>query len=231
MARSDIVTKLALDEWASIVGMNPIHFNGMFNNTLYPNNDCTGPWFQFAYQHSDRVGIEDLAQAIQSAEQEIEAEVGYNLMPSWTIDERLPYPKSGNMGVINVLGTNARGVLKAIEARKGHMISGGVRTKTLLAANSAVVRTDVDGDGYAETATVVVPITTTDTNEVHLYYAGQGGVDIWEIRPIKVSINGGNATITFKSWQIPLAGQQGSLSSQPLDSELVGSYELSLIHI
>lgn len=225
MARSDVTTWLPLDDWATIMGANPLFFNGMFSNTLFPNNDCSGPWFQGSFQHSDRVGRDDLAQAIHEAEQEIAREVGYNLIPDWTLDERLPYPRAGQPAPWMGTGLNPNGYLKSVEALRGHLISGGIRAKELIQAGTAVVRTDLDGDGYAETATAVVPVTITNTNEIHLYYSGKSGADSWEIRPIKVAINGGFATITFKSWQIPAWGALEALNVQPLDADLAGSYE------
>lgn len=226
MARSDIRTWLSLDEFAQILGVNPLTFNQLtypFNN----NTICGEIFFSDSWQHSDRVGRNDIAYAIQQAEQDISREVGFNLLPDWTLEERLAYPRPA-VAELYGTGVNPRWDLKSVEALRGHLISGGVRTKTLLNAGNAITRADVDSDGYAETCTVQVPITTTDANEVHLYYPAQNGDDGWEIRPIKVSISNLVATITFKAWQIVAANQMDSFAALPLDANSANSYETTV---
>ncbi len=228
MARADIKTWLSLDEWGKILGINPLSLNQLFSTNLFPNNNCEGVFFSEAFNNSDRVSRYDLALAIQAAEQEISQEVGFNLLPDWTYDERLAYPRPGQPGFFGAWGTNPQGYYKTVEALRGKLISGGVKAKTLIQAGATVTRTDVDVDNYAETATVIVATTLTDINEIHAYYPAQSGSDLWEIRPISVAISGGFATITFKSWQISAANQQGSLDPQPMDAALPASYETTV---
>src|SRR3990172_2420119 len=73
-------TWLSEFEWAQIVGLNPIHFAGLAS-TLFGNNVCGEGFFEHSWQHSDRVGREDIRMAIKQAEMQIAAEVGDNLMP------------------------------------------------------------------------------------------------------------------------------------------------------
>lgn len=229
MARSEFITKLPLDRWGQIMGVSPLALNQLYSDTLFQNTTCGDVWYQDSWQHSDRVGRNDLAQAIQAAEQEIERELGYNLIPEWTVDERLEYPKPGQPGAFNVSGNNPRGMYKSVEARKGWVISGGFRAKTLIQAGAAVVRTDADVDGYAETCTVTVPTTLTDTNEIRVYYPAKSGEDAWEIKPLtSVAISGGNAVVTFKSWQIAAANHMDALDAQPLDADNAASYETTV---
>lgn len=228
MARADILTWLPLDRFAQIIGLNPFHFNQLSSATYFKNNTCGEVWFQYSWQHSDRVGREDIAMAIQAAEQEISAEVGFNLIPDWTTEERLGYTQPAIPGVYNLYGMNPRGMLKSVEAKRGWLISGGIKTKTLISAGAAIVRSDVDGDGYSETCTVTAAVTITDINQVRIYYPGHSGEDIWEIRPIKVAISGGNATITFKSWQVVKATLQEYLNANAIDGDAAASYETTV---
>lgn len=227
MARSEFKTWLGLDEWAQIMGIDGILFNGMSSPSLHKNIVCGDVFFQHDWQHSDRIGRDTIAMAIQQAEQEISREVGYNLMPEWITEERLDYPRPAFPELYGV-GVNVRWMAKSVEALKGHIISGGVRAKSVIQLVAPVVRADIDGDGYAENAVVTVPITITNTNEVHIYYSGYGGSDDWEIKPIKVSISGGFATITFKSWQIPVGTQMEQINIQPLNADLAASYETTV---
>lgn len=228
MARAEVVTWLSLDRWATIMGISPLSFNQLNSPTLYRNTTCGDVFFQNSWMHSDRVGRDDVARAIQEAEQEIAQEVGYGLLPDWTYAERLPYPRPGQPGVFNIWGTNPQGYFKSIEALRGHIISGGIKAKSLVQAGVTFVRTDADVDGYAETCTALVPTTLTDAGEIHLYYPAQNGDDAWEIRPIKVNISGGIATIIFKSWQVAAANQMDALDAQPLDADIPGSYETTV---
>lgn len=226
MARSNFRTWLALDEFAQILGLDPLGFNGLVSPTLQRNNVCGDVTFQYDWQHSDRLGRDTMAIAIQQAEQEMALQAGYNLMPDWTYKERLSYPRPAFTELYGV-GINARWQMKSIEASKGHMLYGGFRAKSLI-QNAGIARSDLDGDGYSETCTVVIGTTITDPNEIRVFYPNQNGDDGWEIRPIKVSISGGFATITFKSWQIPLASQMDKLDIQPLDADNVANYEITV---
>jgi hypothetical protein len=227
MARADTYTWLPLDEWAQIIGINPVHFNGLDSN-LFQNNVCGEIFFQYDYQHSDRIGRDTIARAIRDAELEMAAEAGFNLLPDWTTEERLTYPLPGVPGVYNVNGLNPRGLLNSMELRKGWVISGGVKTKTTIQAGALIVRSDQDGDGYAETCTVTVPTTITDANEIRVYYPAKDGSDVWEIRPITVALSGGNAIIRFKAWQVAAANQMDRLNAAPLDADAAASYETAV---
>jgi hypothetical protein len=225
MARADVKTWLSLDDFARIIGISPLNFNGLYSPSLQNNNVCGETFFQYSWQHSDRIGREDIAFAIQQAEQEISREAGFNLMPDWTREERLQYPRPGNPEAYNFAGLNVRFQMKSVEANKGLMISGGVRAKSLIQAGAAIVRTDEDTDGYAETCTVTVATSVTDQSEIRAYYPAKDGDDSWEIRPIKVSLSGGNAVIVFKSWQVAAANKMDAIDAEPLDADDATSYE------
>jgi hypothetical protein len=205
-----------------------LHFNQLYSPTLNHNNVCGEVFFQYSWQHSDRIGREEISMAIQAAEQEISAEAGFNLMPDWTIEERLQYPQPFVPGVYNVNGLNPRGMLNSVELPRGHIISGGIRVATLIQANAAIVRADADGDGYAEFCTVTVPTTVVTADEIHAFYPGMFGDETWEIRPIKVVLTGGNAVITFKSWQVAIHTAFDDLNAATLDADLAASYEVTV---
>lgn len=227
MARSDVQTWLPLDRWAEIIGLNPLHWNQLVSARLLQGTVCGDVFFTYAWQHSDRLGRDDIAVAIQAAEQEIAAEVGYNLLPDWTLEERLGYPVPAVPGVYGN-GLNPRGQMKSVELRRGHVISGGVKTKSVIQAGAAIVRTDPDVDNYQELCTVTVPTSVTDINEIHAYYPAKNGADGWEIRPISVTLSGGNAIIQFKVWQIVAANQLDAINAQPLEAEGPNTYETTV---
>ena len=219
MARAETKTWLSLDRWAEIVGINPIHFNQLAS-TNFPDL-CGQPWYQHDWQDADRAGREAIAQAIRDAERRIAKYLGYNLLPDWH-DEIVMTPRPASP---ELYGTtyNPRYARKSVTASKNHLISGGVRASALIEAGAAIVRTDADGDGYSELCTVLVTTDVTDC-EVHVYYPGESGSALWEIRPIKISSTGGVATLTFKSWQIVDPDKQSILNPEPLTDSVDANY-------
>jgi len=213
-----------LDRWFQIMGINPLHANQLFHPSL-TNNTCGDVWFQHEWQHSDRVGRDAVAMAIQAAEAEISAEAGYNLMPDWVAQERLNFPRPAVPEAYGVGSYNQRWQNKSIELRKAHIISGGVKTKTLIEAGATFERQDLDTDTFQETCKVTVATTVTDENEIRVFYPGKEGKDIWEIRPIAVTISGGNAVITFKVWQIVAANQMETIDPEAIDATDDHNYE------
>lgn len=202
MARADTRTKLALDTYARIMGVHPLHFNGV--TTANPDTQpsvCAGTWLQHAWQDADRIGREELAQAIQDAERDIEEFLHARLMPTWEIDEWQPTVRPNDKNLVNLSVSDIRGFRQSAEMRWKHFITGGIEARTVIQAGSAIVYTDPDGDGYSELATVTAtPVTITDPCEIYIYYPGKAGADEWEIRPVDVTINtgAGTATITFR---------------------------------
>lgn len=227
MARANVRTWLSLDRFAQIIGLNPLYFNQLSYPSIFPNNVCGDIFFQEDYQHSDRVGRETIAMSIQQAELEISQEAGYNLVPDWTVGERLAYPHPDRPGAYgNTLNPSL--LNKSVELRKAHIISGGIQSKTLIEAGASVTRQDDDTDGYAETCVVTVNVSITDAQEIRAYYPAKRGSDAWEIRPITVEISGGVANIQFKAWQIAAANKMEALNAEPLDATKAASYETTI---
>ena len=221
MARAKTVTKLPLDSFAEILGINPIHFNGMYSDVT--RSDCGQPYFQFAYQDAHKIAREDLARAISTAERRIENYIGYNLIPDWNQElRRTTRPASPELYGTALTPRLSR---KSISTSKGYLISGGQRATTLITAGVAVVRTDEDSDTYFETMTAAVTTAVADY-EIRAFYPGKSGAKEWEIRPIEVSSTGGVATIVFKSWQLVDPDLQSQLSpdASGIDGDAAASY-------
>ncbi len=206
MARTTTRTQLPLDRWAEILGVDPLHFNQV-SSTVRPNSSCSSPWKQYAWQESDRVGREDVAQAIQQAEDTIIRELGYNLIPTWEVDERLPTVRPGIPELLNQSGLDLRGFAAGVQTQWGHFVSGGIEAKSLIEAGVAVNFSDEDGDLYEETATIITATDTdadgnsvTDESEVAVYFPGTSAADEWEIRPLRTVVIAGG-TITIRMWR------------------------------
>jgi hypothetical protein len=202
MARSSIITKLSLDRWAQICGLDLRHFNQITIDQR-PVTTCSNVWLQSAWQGNDQVSREDVALAIQQSEETIERYLGYHLLPSWDSDEKVETPQPGDRSLLYRQSLNIRGFPLHVQTQWGHFISGGIEDKTLIEAGAAIVYSDEDGDGYDETATITSPTTLTDAEEIAVYFPGESGLDEWEIRPFKnITFVGGNVIIVLHRHQL-----------------------------
>ena len=200
MARSDVVTKLPLDQWARIMGLHPFHFNQVQIAAL-ANTICEQAWFTHEWQDSDRVGRDAIAEAIAMAEANMEQQLNFRLAPSWERDEWRPTVRPIRPEFVNLSATNVRGFRGSVQGAWGNAIAGGIEAKTLIAASAAIVWSNttgvLDDTAYKEPGTVTVN-TAVDPCEIALYYPGKSGDSAWEIRPINAVVVAGVATITFR---------------------------------
>lgn len=210
MARAEEVTLLSLDRYARILGVNPAHFNGLGtgdSDVPMPfEASCEDIWFQHDWQNSDRVGRDDLARHIRTAEDDIAAELDFYPAPFWIEKEVHEYPRGFRRDAYDH-GLNPRWQRKSIIPKWGKLIEAGRRAVTLLAlpteAGGTLVYSDEDGDGYEETATISIVTTETNACEIKVYFPGESGDPEFEIRdPRSVNVSGGTATIVFFSWQL-----------------------------
>ncbi len=210
MARGNARTILSLDRYARILGVNPAHFNqlgtGDDDVPMPFEARCKDVWFQHDWQNSDRVGRDDLARQIETAEEDIASSLGFWPGPVWIEKEVHPFPRHFYRDVYDS-GLNVRWQRKSIQPRWSKLIEAGRRAVTFIAnaeeLGGELTYSDEDGDGYEETATITVPTTETQPCEIKAYWPDEDGDPEFEIRdPRSVSIVGGTATLVFFSWQL-----------------------------
>jgi hypothetical protein len=233
MARASTRTLLPLDRFAALLGWNPIHFNQVLTAAM-PQTICGNPTKQYAWQESNAVGREDLAFAIAEAERMLRDQIGYSLLPDWTVDERLPTVTPAIPSLINLTGRNLYGYRNTVQLSNGYYISGGIEAWDIIEAGATVVYTDADGDGYDETATVTVNIPaagndahTTDVEEIAVVFPGEDATSapLWEVRPLRsVSITAGVATIVFYRQQVPLPELWEALVPTAIDGDVDANF-------
>jgi hypothetical protein len=204
MARSDTVTLLPLDRVAAIIQIDPLHFNGVVSARRPLRNACDDVWLQHDYQFVGRCSRESLAFALHQCEDMVAAHTGYPLLPTWIAEEDQSVETLGIVELYGSGSTNARGHAKSITANKGYIRALGRRAVSSISVGAAVVYSDLDGDGYKETATASSPTTLTDPEEISVFYPGESGDDRWEIRPATITIVAGTATAVFKREQAVL---------------------------
>lgn len=216
MARASTLTKLPLDRFAFHIGISPIHFNGVYLDTA---NICPSPLMQFPWQNHDATSREDIAREIHQAEDDLERWLGFPLLPTWYEEEVHQLDQHQRYG-----SHRYRLPQQTFRLNRGYLISGGTRLKTLVEAGVSITYTDLDSDGYDETATITttVPVAlTADACTVHLYYPGWDGDDRYEIRPlfsVDLSAITGLITAVFRREQaVKLTLTDDPINPNPID--------------
>jgi hypothetical protein len=212
MTRATTPTKLSLDRYAKIMGINPVHFSqaqgATGDNPIFPlGGGCSDVWWQETYQHSDHVSREDLARAIYGAEQDIEDYLGYPIAPEWIV-EVLNYPRNYRRTEFG-LGRNVRLDRKSLILSKGKFIAAGRRYTQLVGeatiGGGTIVRQDPDGDTFFEVFRVRLPtpawLTSASTRQIRVYQDGEDTRPYEITDPISVEIDATWTTLYFYFWQ------------------------------
>lgn len=215
MARSNTVTQLSLDRFAEIIGVHPLHFNQVTVEWLADTHTCESPLIQYSWQDADRVGREEIALAIKAAEDMIFQWTHFNVKPLW-VEDVIDYTRPWAPDLFRGANADLRGLQQVLKASNKYIQYGGVRVKTFL-GTPIIVYTDVDSDGYSETATVTQATVVTDPEQLSVYYPTQAGDDAFEIIPTKVAIAGGVATITMRRERLVNLSEMESLSVRGVD--------------
>lgn len=236
MARADTRTLLPLDRFANLCQIHPLLFNQVTTDFMavqaqqsQSNSACFSPFLQWAWQNADRVGREEIAQAIQTAEEHLARYLRFPVAPTWIRAERHVFPLPANPSLPTAVFT-PRYDWMTLQLDQGYIISGGVEAFSVVSAGAAIVYSDTDLDGYKETATITVATSLTDPAEIALFYPSVNADTAWEIRPITVTISGGNATIVCRREQLVLAAKLTSLTPQSIDG-LVDSNFLTTVDV
>lgn len=200
MARAETVTLLSLDIYSSIMRIYAPHFNQLQGNKAPKIGGCTDEIW-------DQDAREDLAWTMAQAEEMIAIQLGYYPSPKFITDENIPFALPG----IRSDWRNAE-----IEAEWSEVECFGTETLTLATGGEGadVEYSDDDNDPYGreETATI-----GTDAGlyvndlaacgsacEVAVFFREADGAEDsadprWEIKPIKVDIDGATMKITAES--------------------------------
>ena len=152
------VSAISLVRYAQRIGYRECAFFGI----NHPDNiqwECRAVWSQ-----SQR---DMIAWVLAEAQDELEQEIGYFLVPRWVTAERHPYTRP-------------------LLTRWGHVIAGGVMLDTVIQAGAAV-------SYAADPATIIVAGVTCATADIHVYHAGTDQ----EILPSAMTLVSGTLTISM----------------------------------
>lgn len=210
MAIASVRTLLALDRFAKWMNINPLHFNQVVVAES-PAATCSMPLLQFSWQDSNRVGREEIAEAIAQAEDEIRQELGYSLLPEWHVEE-------------DVRVHSGQYHNQSIDPSFGYVVSGGLQAKSPIELGGTISYSALYGQNYNGVATISVATSITDVNEISVYYPGKSGDNAYEVRPIEVSIANGVATITCARHQLVNLDLLESLETEGVDGLEDGNF-------
>lgn len=211
MAIAATKTMLPIDTFFKIIGFNPLHGNGVEFDAAGVLGVCAHPLVQFNWQNANSSGREEIAQIIAEVEERISNYLNFYMVPTFTVGERHEFPQTRD--VMNWWPRIAGG----LRVDKGFVISGGIEAKTLVSAGVAIVYSDSDSDGYAESARIDIATSVTSAGEIVIFYPGMSGDDQFEIRPTSVSIAGGIATIRCRREQLVVADRLFGLDFRAVD--------------
>lgn len=184
-------TLLSLERFSRLMSFSPILMHQVYMPELQEMSACSDPVLQYTWQQRSggRPGREEISHAIQQAETILEQHLRFSVLPRWYVDDDPPV-------IGNRFGPRVAYQL-GVRANVGHFIQAGQEAWTIIDADTPVLYSDRDGDGYKERATVTVTTTITDPDEFAVYYPGTEHDPGWEIRPVEVTIVGGVATLRF----------------------------------
>jgi hypothetical protein len=186
---------LPLDRFFRIVSYSPILANQVviMYNELQRDVACSDPVLQYTWQPrgGGRPGREEIAQAIQQAEDTIYRALKFSPSPRWFTDEV-------DLTTAHRWGFWPNGAF-GLRTNNFHLIEPGVERYKYL-GSPQVTYDDTDGDGYKETATLTldsVGAGVIDANEISAFPPGYGPDPALEIRPLRVDFDSLNNQINI----------------------------------
>lgn len=244
MAWSKHHTLLAPDEWASIMGIDPWTWNQF--GVGFPEgsqigiqgNDCRDVFYQYPWQRN-AISVDEVALAIQRAEKMLADVLTFYPAPKYILDEPIQYPHRimpyaygyGAWAYVPLALSFHRGYSPSVQTSKHKIQAGGTLARTSIGDTNNLTLSDSDGDGVYDTFTCSIATTVTDPDEIGVYFRAANRVpansdvsETWRIRPVRVSISSGVATITGHSALLGVPALRTITNPEPLDVTDAANY-------
>lgn len=219
MARSDTVTLLPLDRYATIMNVSLPHFNQMNGSKAPVVKGCNGIW--------DQTARDSLAWTIEQAEEMIAEYLNFWPSPKFITDEEIAFSLPG----IRRDWGNAE-----VQTRYGMIDCFGTEELTLKKASASVSYTNSNNNPNQRENLATISNTSLyadelsacdDKCEVAVFFKEADGAEDtadcrWEIRPLKVDIDGTTMSITGDSalfvkpslWELTELESAGNVDSK-----------------
>lgn len=223
---------LPLESFRRILGFNPYHFYGLQNSKVPVTSACNTLLNEYSWQNTDAAGRDDIRRAIETAEQKLRDYLLYWPAPKF-VEETVEWPKFYDDNVWRYRHIAADGRRISVTMPDGYIQSIG--TELITSIGTAVVAlSDQDSDGLTDTFTISIATTQTDPRNLAVYFTTADRFDDtaigerWRIRPVQISISGGTATITGRSWLIVRPIQYEGVGREALNPDTASIYATSL---
>lgn len=212
-----------------------MHFWGLSSES-YPVLDACAPTLkQYSWQRSDQVGRDDIARAIESAEDKLFTHLLYSVAPRFT-SKTLDYPKYYDTLLHRFCPVDPLGRWISVDLGEGYVNSIGYETITSIAAASPVTWHDYDGDGYNETWSIgPVATTVTSIDEIEVGFSAADrydqsalGAAKFKVDTFTVTISGGFVTITGPAWVLVRPALYEGFATTAIDPSTAGNYASTL---
>lgn len=226
--RSSYDTLLSIFEWGKIMGVNPWNLS-QFGEGLPERNtrkNCQSVWFQHQWQR-DYLSREEIGNAIEKAEAALALELHFWPAPKYIEETAEEWNRISNRYAYGS-SLDVRYQWNSLTLEYGMVQGGGSLARTAI-GDTAVNRTDTDGDGLADRFTATIATSVTDASEIAVYYTatdrmGNPVDETWRIRPVVVTISGGNATITGHACLLAKPELEEGYNADALDASAASSY-------
>ncbi len=190
MAKARIDTLMALDQFAELLNINPLHFNQVTCAAFPETRDCQSVWYQHGHQTGRGVASREiLASTLARAETTIAKYMGFWPAPKYTVGEIAQAP------VQKYQPHYPKDTWQTLGLEWHRFLAGGRVAYEVLHENVPVVPVDMDGDGYAEMVEITIPTPATRVEEVTVFPSADvfaGRLDRDRIRNLDTEIEGGN---------------------------------------
>lgn len=201
---------MPLDDFRRVLGYNPWHFWGLTNATIPVDSACLDVVREYAWQNSDAVGRHEITEAIALAEGRLADALQFHPAPRYE-ELTVQWPRYFNEAEVRLGPVQPPWHRLRVRLPKGKIRKIGYRRLDLIQANNVVTLTDEDGDGLADTFEISFLTTVTDPEEIAIYFSATerwdgpdpldaDAMDPYRIRPVRVTIAGGTATIRGRAW-------------------------------
>lgn len=184
MARSSIETRLSLDRYAQLMGLNRYHFNNLDDGEA---TSATRPYWTQT-MHDDMAHYIARAEALMrdGVPESGKVGLGFDVGPAWRTNERIPFTPYPTQSWW----------LSNAKTKYGYLQSFGTRAVTALESDATV---SFSGDGA--TITVSGVSSSLDPAQVQVFYRTADGAGAtadpgWRIGNLYATVSGTTLTIT-----------------------------------
>ena len=232
--RASTPSLVSLEQFAQILGLDPIHFAGGYSVLRPESSHCHDIWQQYQWQDTGKASREEVARALHRAEADIADVAGFWAAWKWIDDERHKCQRGGQVPHVARL---------RFTTKWGEVISGGAQAVSAIDAGDVTrgANVDADGDGFAEWAvfTVANVATTWDLEDIRACFKVYSAIDAvncrtnpsstsydeaWEVRPLKLTRSGTTVTVYVPVWHLFKPQLSEELSPDAIDADATASY-------